>query len=987
MASRLADSGVSANEREVLVALGEQLTNAEIAARMYVSERTVESHVTALLRKLQVSTRDELAVLAPSSKGLEKLHRLPSRPTPTLTFMFTDIEDSTVLWERCSRVMPEVLGRHDGLLQQVIWRRGGTVFTAGGDGFGAVFVSAPEAAATAVEVQHAVHAEPWPQEARIRVRVGLHSGSATERGGNYFGAVVNRAARVSAAGRGGQIILSAATAELVADEGWRLVDLGLHRLRGLERPERLYRLDAAVVPVVDLPLRASQELAGNLPAGRGRLIGRASELRDLMTLISNEWLVTVTGPGGVGKSRLAVRAAHAIADRFVDGVWLVELAELIEPRDVAPAVATATRLHTGAGDDRAAATAAALAGQRALLLLDNCEHVIEGVVDLVGAIRTQCPHITILATSREVLGVNDEHRLRLEPLDVDGGAAEMSDSARLFCERAASVLGAFRPSEGDRALVETICGRLEGIPLSIELAAARMVTMSLAELHGHLNDQLRVLTRRRGAVARQRSLRATVGWSYDLLTPGEQALFDRLSVFGGEFSFGAAMAVAVESSSGEVEDLLTSLVDKSLVATTRGPLGTRFRQLETLRRYGEERLDIRGETLAARRRHLAYYVAWSEASKLGIRGPDELHWHQSYLAEWSNLRTAVRWACELNDGDSACDLVGNLLWWANSRLRLELAEWCDQALALQSASDHLLRPVLLAGAALFAHERNDTDGQDRLLTLAREENDRLGSNIEPWVSFAVANRWPGGPAAALENGSELLRQAHAKNDPFWELTAMLLLAELKATLIRVGGLSSEVETRYLDQIRETLARAEEFAQPSAVASASAALGLAIRDSDPMAALALLERSLDLCAPLEVHLASSARAQLTSHYTQLGRPCDGVVLMYPDLAHYVRLGAWHEVWPAIAQVAQALSDLGHNRCAATMLGFLRTLSTDLGESYYRLRLLEAQLRDQLDGAEFVDAMDHGSRLTIAEAAELLLQEMADFIEPRAQTVSP
>ena len=443
-------------------------------------------------------------------------------PSGTLTFLFTDIEDSTALWEQFPRLMPQVLARHDAIVQGEISRHGGVVFAAEGDGFAAVFTSGAAGAAGAVGAQRALAADAWPTAVIVRVRMGLHSGTAMERDGNYFGGAVNRAARICASGRGGQIILSAATAGLVANDQWTLVDLGAHRLKGLARAERL----TVSTPTFFLRSISHCGSAGTRrkPAARAPpLLARDQQLEDLAQLLHDRWLVTVTGPGGVGKTRLAVAAAHACADGFVDGHGWSSSTNWSVPGDVVPAVTTTMGLQPGAGVDPAVATAAALAGQRALLVLDNCEHVIDGVVDLVGAVKAQCPEVTVLTTSREPLGVDDEQQFRLHPLGVDS-AGGISEAGRLFCERAARVLGDFHPSTDAIAMVNDLCQRLDGLPLAIELAVARLPAMSLSELRDHLDDRFRLLTRRRGAVARQRSLRATVAWSYDLLTPIEQRL-------------------------------------------------------------------------------------------------------------------------------------------------------------------------------------------------------------------------------------------------------------------------------------------------------------------------------------------------------------------------------------------------------------------------------------------------------------------------------
>ena len=334
-----------------------------------------------------------------------------------------------------------------------------------------------------------------------------------------------------------------------------------------------------------------------------------------------------------------------------------------------------------------------------------------------------------------------------------------------------------------------------------------------------------------------------------------------------------------------VDDLLRSLVDKSLLTATRGPLGTRFRQLETLRQYAEARLDAGGDVPASMRRQLDYYLTWTESADAGVRGADELHWHHGFTAEWPNIRNAVRWACSVDDGDAACRLVSATLWWATSRMRLETELWCELALSVPSASDHPLRPVLLSGAALFAHERGDDDGDRRALALARAEEDRLGPASEPWVQVAALNRWDGGPAAALGDAADLQARADAEDDDFWRLNAALGEALILATLI--GDAPPPPDAAFVARIRAVVDQADAFGHPSSIASASVSLGMALRASEPDDALALLEKGLDLCAPLGVEITSyTARHELASHYTQLGRPLDALALLRDALPHYL-----------------------------------------------------------------------------------------------------
>jgi predicted ATPase/class 3 adenylate cyclase len=977
VADPLAASGVTRQEAEVLAGLGEHLTNAEIAARMFVSERTVDSHVSSLLRKLHASDPRELGRLAgsiaePSTRGSGEIG-----PSGTVTFLFTDVEDSTALWEQYPSLMPDVLARHDALVQDAITGHRGHIFTTAGDGFGAAFASASEAVGAAVDGQRSLELESWPGDVIVRVRMGLHSGTATERSGNYFGGAVNRAARIAAIGRGGHILLSAATADLVADEQWTVVDLGRHRLKGLERPERIVRLDVPGLPVVALSLRAGRDGAGNLPHTSTALIGRDDALRRLVGMLGTHRLVTVTGTGGTGKTRLALAAAAAVADQFPDGTWFVELGELQDAADVPSAVATTLALQLVPARADPTSSVAALADQQALLLLDNCEHLIDAVAQFVTAIESQCDLITVLATSREALGLGHEVRLNLDPLDVNGDGGT-SDAMRLFCERAAAVLGSFQPSDSDVAVIDEICRRLDGLPLAIELAAARLSAMTVAELRAHLDDRLDVLTRRRGVNARQQSLRATVAWSYDLLTDVEQSFFDELSVFGADFGADAARAVGGDTTV-PVDDLLMSLVDKSLLTASRGPVGMRFRQLETVRQYGEARLQGRGGMPASMRRQLDHYVAWTASADTGLTGPNELHWHQGFVAEWPNVRNVFRWACTVDDGDAACRLVSATSRWATSRMRLEAERWCELALEVPSAAEHPLRPVVLAGAALFAHTRGDPDREGRLIELARSEERRLGVAASPWVEAAALNQWNGGPAAAMRDAAALRLRAEQGADHFLELTAALVEALILCTLLRRGE-PLHTEDEDVSRIRAIVELSEAFGQPSGVASAMISLGTALASSEPDAAVTLLEKALDACAPLDVEDTSAmARDELAFLYTRLGRPHEALTLVRDAIARYLRSGAWHEVWGTLAHVARALADTGRSHVAATVLGRLDAEFNLVSRNRLDFPGLKARLLSDLGAAELETALEQSRAIPIAELARLVIQtidELAD-----------
>ncbi len=745
-------------------------------------------------------------------------------------------------------------------------------------------------------------------------------------------------------------------------------------MRGLERPERIVRLDAPALPVVALPVRASLERAGNLPHPSTTLIGRHDELDRLVDMVGRHRLVTVTGPGGAGKTRLALAAADAVADQFPDGTWFVELGELLDAADVPSAVATTLALQPAHGTEGVTSTVAALAGQHALLLLDNCEHLIDGVIQFVSAIE-RCDRITVLATSREALGLSHEVRLNLQPLGVDGGT---SDAVRLFCERAAGVLGGFEPSAADLAVIDEVCRRLDGLPLAIELATARLSTMNVEELRSRLDDRFELLARPRGINARHQSLRATVAWSYDLLAEVEQSLFDQLSVFGADFGPGAARAVGGDATV-PIEDLLMSLVDKSLLTTTRGPLGTRFRQLETLRQYGEARLDAGGGVSSAMRRQLDYYVAWTESADAGIKGPDELHWHHGFTVEWPNIRNAFRWACHVDDGDAASRLVSATLWWATSRMRLEAEQWCDLVLGLPSASDHDLRPVV-SGASpssrTCATTPRASDGRSTSRAPKRSGWDRRGA--------VGAGRRP--QQLERRTGCRPRRRVRA---------APPSRGRRRRDLAAEGLTRRSAHPRHIDPWRDTVARrGSRLHRPH---QADRRTGRDVRAAERRRRRTRLaghraeglraRRGADAprgCArPVR---AARRRGELQHDALRVGIPLHAtrtatrrVALVRTTIPDHIRVGAWHEVYPALAHTAQAFADLGRPRVAATILGRLGAGTSELNQNCHGFPALHEQLVAELGAADLTTLVDESRSRTLADIAQLVLETIDEIVE--------
>jgi predicted ATPase/class 3 adenylate cyclase len=609
--------------------------------------------------------------------------RVVVRPSGTVTFLFTDVERSTELWDHDADGMRMALARHDQMLQEAIEAHGGYVFSRSGDGVAVAFERAGDALAAAIEAQRALLAERWPPDLGLRVRMGLHTGQADERDGDYVGPPVNRAARLMSAANGGQVVVSATTADLLWPvTGVELTDVGVHRLRGISDPIQVFGVWADGLPWLDRPLRTSRTALGNLPVPVNEWFGQIATLQRQVAGLRSHRLVTLTGTGGVGKTRLALEMATVAADEFVDGVWIVELAPVGDPDAVAPAVASTLSIRPQEGLTVVESIVDWLRGRRVLLLLDNCEHVLAHVGDLVAAIVPRCATVTVMATSREPLSVSGERVVPVAPLAT-------SNAVALFCDRAEAVDDSLAFSATDRAAIVGICEQLDGIPLAIELAAARVRSLTPGELQQRLGDRLRLLRARRGDSGRHTTLRATVAWSYQLLSVDERLLFDRISVFAGGFDVAAVEAICGRSplDTSDVFDLVASLVDKSMVIADRGDDGTRYRVLETLRQFAAERLDEGGEVGALRDRHLSHYVAVAQQANRLWASRRQLDGSATFEREWDNLRAAHGWAIATTDLDAAELIVAATGRHARARGRDEHGDWAERTLGLSRRHD------------------------------------------------------------------------------------------------------------------------------------------------------------------------------------------------------------------------------------------------------------------------------------------------------------
>ena len=583
--------------------------------------------------------------------------RLPV-PSGTVTFLFTDLEGSTRLWEEEEHAMTAALVRHDEILRSAVEKHAGFVVKTTGDGVHAAFATASDALQAAVDAQRRLVAEQWSVSDELRVRMGVHTGSAEHRDGDYFGPAANRAARLMAAAHGGQVVVSLATEELVRDsfpDDVTLVDLGEHRLRDLARPERIFQLVHPELRSDFARLQSLDAFPCNLPAQVSSFVGRDHDITEVAHALAEWRLLTLTGVGGVGKTRLAIQVAAEVLPHFPDGAWLCELAAASEPETMLQVIATALGVQARPGVSIEDRINEFLRTKRLLVVLDNCEHLLDAAARFAAAVLRDAPQVSILATSREGLAVDGEHIRALRSLSVPDPSADVetlarSDAARLFVDRAQAVDSSFVLDAATGAAVGELCRRLDGVPLAIELAAARIVAMSPAEIATRLDERFRLLTGgRRAAVERHQTLRATVDWSFSLCSPVDQRVFARLGVFAGTFGSSAAEAVATGEGveRWDVIEALASLVAKSMVVGDRAAdRSTRYSMLETLRAYARERLDETDDPDQWRRRHAEHFAGFAEQAGSGLKGPDEHVWRARVRAELDNVRAAIGWALE-----------------------------------------------------------------------------------------------------------------------------------------------------------------------------------------------------------------------------------------------------------------------------------------------------------------------------------------------------
>ncbi|TFH16647.1 MAG: adenylate/guanylate cyclase domain-containing protein [Acidimicrobiales bacterium] len=684
-----------------------------------------------------------------------------------------------------------------------------------GDGACAAFATPGAAVDAAIAAQRAL---------KLPVRMGIATGEAEPRGDDYFGPVLNRVARVMAAGHGGQVLVAGSTAELVDDV--ELLDLGERRLRYLSGPQRVYQVVAPGLGVEFAPLRTLDSVPGNLPVQATSFVGRDREVGEVAASVREHRLVTLTGVGGVGKTRLALQVAAELAAEFVDGVWLIELAEVGQPGAVPAAVATALGLTPQPAMSVTDSVVQSLTDRRALVVLDNCEHLLDAAADLIEAVLAASSVVKVLVTSREGTRVAGEHVWSVPSFDVRQGLG--SEAVGLFVERAQAVNSGFTTSdEGDAGAVVEICERLDGIALAIELAAARMASMAPSEVRDRLGDRFRLLAGGRRGLERHQTLRHAVQWSYELLDDDECAVLNRCAVFAGGFDLPAAIEVAGASDVDEYQmlDLLDSLVRKSLLTVGREHGHTRYAMLETIRQFAEDQLAAAGEASPVRDLH-----AWHFANGAVLNFERYYSRDQSQAVDWfeselANLRTGFRWGIERGDIDAAATIAGKLGWIGAFSQNCEPAGWCVELLESADIAQHRLLKWLYMGSAMrsFVGDPVTAIGDSETgLALPAGAFEAVTHGVDR-MSLALAKLFAGQP----EQYAAIAREISESPDDD--------LAMGPISLVWVLPILGDFD-QAIDLADDMLARAEATEVPSQVAYAHNAYGRALARTDPARAL-------------------------------------------------------------------------------------------------------------------------------------------------------
>ena len=922
-------------------------------------------------------------------------------PTGTVTFLFTDIEGSTKLWEKYPDGMKTALARHDEILRAAILAHSGYVVKTTGDGFHAAFPTALDALVATLSIQRSIHTEPWSETGPLKVRAALHTGEAQVRDGDYYGTSVNRAARLLSAGHGGQTLLSQATYELVRDalpEGVGLDNLGEYRMKDLARSEYIFQMVVPDLPTDFAPLKTLDTRPNNLPAQLTPIVGREKETEAVVKILLDDVrLITLTGPGGTGKTRLSLQVGAGMNDNFKEGVYFVPLASITDA-DLVPSTIAHTLGIPESGDQPVLESLKNYLGDKdILLILDNFEQVVSAS-PLLSDLLSSCPKLKVLVTSREVLHLHGEREYQVSPLSLPdlknlppAGAGLVSalsqyEAVELFIERALSVKADFAVTNDNAPAVAEICYRLDGLPLAIELAAARIKLLTPQAILKRLSSRMKLLTLgSRDLPARQQTIRGAIDWSNDLLEESEKILFRRLSIFVGGSTLDGAEEVCNGADDLELDilDGMASLVDKSLIKQEEVEGESRFLMLETIREYGLEQLRQSGEETAIRQNHADFFLTLAEGAESKLQGPDQVEWLNRLEVEYDNLKAVLELSSEETGEKAEVGLrLAGALWrfWLVRGYLSEGSRWLEGVLsASKSPSDTtpakaLWRAKALNGAGSLAQRQGDFARANTLLeeSLAtfREVGDKGG------IAIALRNL---GLVALWQDDNDQAATLFGES-----LALFLELGDKGGIAISLRLLGQSEARGDYDRARqlfeESLALCRELGDKAGIANSLRFLGsVIILKGDYKRATALLEESLALCRELGDRdgiaftlLLLGAVAQFQDDYRRAREIFDESLVMFRDLGDKMGLSM------SLRLMAMTVGAQEQHRSATRLNGAAEALGNfslpPFARSEHEKCISEAST--ELGEKVFAAVWAEGRAMSVEEAIDYALNKVDD-----------
>jgi predicted ATPase/class 3 adenylate cyclase len=914
-------------------------------------------------------------------------------PSGTVTFLFTDIEGSTHLWEKHPEAMKTALARHDEILREKIKAHRGHIIKTTGDGVHAAFGTALDGVSAALNAQQAFLAAAWDEiePHQVKIRIGLHTGEAEARAGDYYGPTLNRAARLMSIGHGGQTLLSTTTADIVRDQlptGASVRDLGEHRLKDLVRSEHVFQLTHPDLPSDFPSLKSLDSYPNNLPIQLTSFIGRERELAEAKKRLAAARLLTLIGPGGTGKTRLSLQIGAELLPTFGDGVWLAELAPLADPSLILQTIASVFGLREQLGMPLNELLIDFLRAKNLLLIIDNCEHLVESCAQLADQLLHICANLKIVASSREALGIAGETVYRVpslslpNPDQVTREALTQSESAQLFIERALAANRKFNLSDKNAASISQICRRLDGIPLALELAAARITVFSAEQIAARLDDRFRLLTGgSRTALPRQQTLRALIDWSYDMLSEEERALMRRFSVFAGGWTFEAAESIC---SKQDVLSLLAQLVNKSLVTVDDESSEPRYRLLETVRQYARDKLLEMGESEEARNAHLDYYIHFAEAAGAKLEQYQDMDLILRLEAEHDNLRAALEWGLEKNI-EAVLRMVWNLCnFWVRRGYEMEGRQWATAALkkaeslpSLEGEAGHrqlTLRAYALEALAMISYGQGDNAHASQTslqaAALARELGDNRLLGIA--LAFNAAGKMVVGDQTDPEDLlSEGVSAGRESGDKF---SLGLALSMAGQNLVRLKD-----SARGRSLIEEGIATLQESGNRWALTMAMLSLGITAKF---MGSYDEARQRFAVCDPIfremgDMHRVNMIRSELAhieryeGHYQKAKDMYKESIVEWKRIGHRAAIAHQLECFASIAKVEE------QSQRAARLFGAAEALREKIDIPMTAMERVEydreiADLKAGMDEKVFSSAWAEGRALTMEQAIDCALE---------------